>query len=123
MPQRRSPLFLNLTLVLALAAFAAPQALPAEPGGHDHHSMDHGDMKDTMPAAWADGEVRKIERDSGKITLRHGEVANLKMRAMTMPWKVKDMAMLDGLKVGDKVRFTADKIDGQFTITAMEQVQ
>ena len=42
------------------------------------------------------------------------------MAAMTMGWKVKDPAMLDTLKVGDKILFTAEKLDGQFTVTAIK---
>lgn len=108
-------------VALALGSATALPVFAAD--DHDHHSMEGHDKMETMPAAWVDGEVRKIEKDTGKLTLRHGEVKNLDMRAMTMAWKVKDPAMLDSLKVGDKLRFTAEKIDGQFTITAIESAK
>ena len=108
---------------LALGSTSTQPVLAAEKDAHDHHSMEGHDNMDSMPMTWTDGEVRKIEKDAGKLTLRHGEVKNLKMAAMTMGWKVKDTAMLDGLSIGDKLRFTAEKIDGQFTITAIEKAR
>lgn len=78
----------------------------------------------TPPAQTAtdviDGEVRKIDRDARKITLRHGEIKQLDMPAMTMVFQVKDPAMLDRLKAGDKVRFRAEGSGGAFTITEIE---
>jgi Cu(I)/Ag(I) efflux system protein CusF len=77
----------------------------------------------TSASSMADGEVRKVDKDAAKITLRHGELKNLEMPAMTMVFQVKDKAMLDQVKVGDKVRFTADKVGGVFTITHFELVK
>lgn len=67
-----------------------------------------------------DGEVRKIDKDAGKITLRHGEIKKLDMPAMSMVFRVKDAAMLDKVKVGDKVKFRAEGGGGAFTITEIE---
>lgn len=67
-----------------------------------------------------DAEVRKVDKDAAKITLKHGELKNLEMPAMTMVFQVKDKAMLDQVRTGDRVRFTADKIGGAFTITHIE---
>ena len=75
-------------------------------------------------AAWAqayDGEVRKIEKAQGKITLRHGELKGLDMPPMTMVFRIKDTQVLDTLTVGDKVKFDADKIDGAYTVTAIRK--
>ena len=83
-----------------------------------------GDMKNDKPASRADtteGEVRKIDKEQGKITLKHGAIKNLDMPGMTMVFRVKDAAMLDQVKEGDKVGFTADKIGGQFTVTGIEK--
>ena len=66
------------------------------------------------------GEVRKIDRTAGKITLKHGEIKNLDMPAMSMAYPVKNPAMLQKLKAGDKVNFTADKINGAFTVVSIE---
>jgi len=78
--------------------------------------------------AWADttlaeGEVRKVDKDNKKITLKHGEIKNLGMPGMTMVFQVKDAALLDKVKAGDKVRFTAEKVDSGFAVTAIEAVK
>jgi Cu(I)/Ag(I) efflux system periplasmic protein CusF len=67
----------------------------------------------------ADGEVTKIDSAQSKITLRHGEIRNLDMPPMTMVFRVADAKMLDGLSVGDRVRFTADKVSGTYTVTSL----
>lgn len=72
--------------------------------------------------ATADGEVRKVDREAGKITLRHGDIPSLEMPPMTMVFRVADPALLDKVKPGDKVRFTAEKIGGQYTLTQIEPV-
>jgi Cu(I)/Ag(I) efflux system periplasmic protein CusF len=74
-------------------------------------------------AAWAqpvDGEVKKIDKAQGKVTLKHGEIKNLDMPAMTMVFRVRDAKMLDGLTEGTKVRFAAEKVDGQYTVTELK---
>lgn len=68
----------------------------------------------------ADGEIKKIDKESGKITIKHGEIKNLDMPAMTMVFRVKNSTMLEQFKAGDKINFTADKINGNFTVTQME---
>jgi Cu/Ag efflux protein CusF len=80
-----------------------------------------------LAAGWAvaqpvDGEVRKIELEQGRITLRHGEIRKLEMPAMTMVFRVRDRSALNGLAVGDKVRFDAEKIDGQYVVTVINKV-
>jgi Cu(I)/Ag(I) efflux system protein CusF len=74
-------------------------------------------------APMTDGEVRKIDRDAGKLTLRHGAISNLEMPAMTMVFRVADPKLLDGLKPGDKLRFTAERIDGAITVTRIEPLR
>ncbi|HSN40556.1 MAG TPA: copper-binding protein [Burkholderiales bacterium] len=71
-------------------------------------------------APLTDGEVRKIDKDAGKITIKHGPLENLGMPAMTMVYRVKDPAMLDKLKIGDKISFTADKVNGTYTVTQIK---
>ena len=70
--------------------------------------------------ALSDGEVRGVDRQQGKVTLKHGEIKSLEMPPMTMVFRVKDTAVLDRLKVGDKIRFTADQIDGALVLTRIE---
>ena len=66
------------------------------------------------------GEVRKIDKDAQKITLKHGEIKNMDMPPMTMVFKVLDMKLLDKVKTGDKVNFSAEKRDGAIVVTAIE---
>jgi len=63
------------------------------------------------------GEVVKVDEKGGRVTLKHGEIKHLDVPAMTMSWRVRSPSLLDGLKPGDRVRFVAEKIDGQFTVT------
>jgi Cu/Ag efflux protein CusF len=71
-------------------------------------------------AALSDGEIRKVDKDAKKLTIRHGPLANLDMPAMTMVFQVQDAAMLDQVKPGDKVKFEAQKIGGGYTVTRIE---
>ena len=69
------------------------------------------------------GVVRKVDKDAGKVTIRHGPIVNLGMPPMTMIFRVKDPAMLDRLKEGDEIRFVADKVDGAYTVMQFEPVK
>lgn len=68
-------------------------------------------------ADMADGEVRKIDKDNKKITLKHGEIKNLDMPGMTMVFRVGDPAMLDKVQAGDKVKFKAENAGGALVVT------
>ena len=70
-----------------------------------------------------DGEVRKVDAEGRKLTLRHAEIRNLGMPGMTMVFQVADPALLAALKVGDKVRFRAEKVNGALTVTRIEAVK
>jgi len=72
----------------------------------------------TMPMV--DGEVRKIDTSANKITLKHGEIKNLDMPPMTMVFQVKDPVLLAKVKVGDKVQFTVDNVNGAMTVLTLE---
>ena len=78
----------------------------------------------SAPAAadFASGEVRKVYPDAGQILLKHGEIKSLDMPPMSMVFKVKDKALLDRVKVGDKVRFKAAQIGGEYTVTELQVV-
>jgi Cu(I)/Ag(I) efflux system periplasmic protein CusF len=67
-----------------------------------------------------EGEIKKIDKDLGKVTIKHGEIKNLDMPPMTMVFRMKDAAMLDKVKVGDKINFSAEKLNGNFTVTKVE---
>ena len=74
------------------------------------------------PLPLVDAEVRKVDVSAGKITLKHGDIPNLDMPPMTMVFQMQDPAQLDGLKAGDKVRFTADKLRGAYTVLKIEKM-
>jgi len=115
-PQRLFIRATGLALVISAAAMS-PAWAASHQGGHGTHG-DHG--KPTAPAAssgMTDGEVRKVDREGGKVTLRHAEIKSLDMPAMTMVFVVKDKAMLDKLKVGDKIKFKANSDGGKLTVT------
>lgn len=82
-------------------------------------------MKDGVakPAttAMAEGKVRKIDKAQGKITLKHGEIKNLGMPGMTMTFRTTDPKMLDVVKEGDKIKFTADKTGSDYFVTGIEK--
>jgi Cu(I)/Ag(I) efflux system protein CusF len=67
------------------------------------------------------GEVVKVDKSAGKITMKHGPIKSLDMDAMTMVFRVADPAMLDKVKAGDKVKFEADRVNGAITITSMDK--
>jgi Cu(I)/Ag(I) efflux system periplasmic protein CusF len=76
--------------------------------------------------AWAQGtsgEVVKIDKGQGKVTLKHGPIQNLDMPAMSMVFRVRDPQWLDQLKAGDKIRFDAEKLNGQYTVTRLSVQQ
>ncbi|MDP2818571.1 MAG: copper-binding protein [Polaromonas sp.] len=96
---------------------------PTDKGGMAGMNMP-GVATDTSATATAtDGEVRKIDKENQKITLKHGDIKNLDMPGMTMVFKVKDAALLDKVQVGSKVRFKAEKSDGAIVVTSMEIAQ
>lgn len=70
-----------------------------------------------------EGLVKKVDKDLGKVTIRHGPIENLGMPGMTMIFRVKDPAMLDRLKEGDEIRFVAEKVNGAFTVMRFEAAE
>lgn len=71
-------------------------------------------------AQLADGEIRKVDKDAGKLTIKHGEIKSLDMPPMTMVFRVKEPAMLERVKAGDKVKFAAEKVGGVYTVTEID---
>ena len=67
-------------------------------------------------------EVRKVDMDAKKITLRHGPIVNLDMPAMTMVFQVRDPALLKQVKAGDKVLFEAEKTGGAYVLTHIRKM-
>ena len=69
----------------------------------------------------ASGEVTRLDKEGRRVTLKHGELKGLDMPPMTMIFRVRDAKLLDGVAVGDRIRFTAEKLDGQYTLTALSK--
>lgn len=107
----------------ALVALVAPFAVTAHAQATDQPNKPQVKADSLVTADMTDGEVRKIDKDTQKITLKHGEIRNLGMPGMTMVFKVKDAALLDSVQVGGKVRFTAEKVDGAIVVTAISAVK
>ena len=82
------------------------------PGFAQTAAQETAGTSSTLPLVEA--EVRKVDMAAGKITLKHGDIPNLDMPAMTMVFQVRDKTRLDTLKVGDQVRFRADKVLGAY---------
>ncbi|MES2385566.1 MAG: copper-binding protein [Pseudomonadota bacterium] len=96
---------------------------PTDKGGMAGMNMPGMAMGTSVTATATDGEVRKIDKENQKITLKHGDIKNLDMPGMTMVFKVKDAALLDKFQVGSKVKFKAEKLDGAIVVTSMEVAQ
>ncbi len=112
-----------ITLTLASALSLPGIALASS--DHAAHSA-HGAQATTAQASaadYTDGEIRKIDAEAGKLTIKHGDIKNLDMPAMTMVFQVKDKAMLGGVKVGDKVKFKAVSEGGKYVVTEMKASQ
>jgi Cu(I)/Ag(I) efflux system protein CusF len=74
------------------------------------------------PAAstMSEGEVRKVDKDAGKITIKHGPLTNLDMPAMTMVFRARDPSLLEQVKPGDQINFVASRAGGQITVTNIQ---
>lgn len=107
---------LLLTTILASSAYAQTSMAPSGAAmGADTKKMAEAPATDMT-----DAEVRKVDLDNKKITLKHGEIKNLDMPGMTMVFQVKDPAMLDKVKAGDKVRFKVEKVNGAMVVTDLQ---
>lgn len=109
---------LAIALFVALGAGPALAQQGATPSARPAASQAPGSEK---AAPLTEGEIRKIDKDARKITIRHGAIVNLDMPPMTMVFQVSDPAMLDTVKVGDKIRFTAEKREGALTVTRLQR--
>lgn len=110
---------LLVTAGLALAATDASARMQVQMHDHDQH----GAMATTSqadPDALSEGTIQKVDKDTGKLTIKHGPLTNLGMPAMTMAFKVQDPAMLDQVKPGDQVRFRVERANGSLTITKLD---
>ncbi len=101
---------------LVAVALILPASLPALAQSH----AGHGTMGAAQSASKVDGEIRKVDKAAGKLTIKHGEIKPMGMPPMTMMFPVKDKALLDKVKEGDKVLFTLAPEGGNMVVTAIE---
>jgi Cu(I)/Ag(I) efflux system periplasmic protein CusF len=105
--------------LLPLAATAAGDAATATPAAVDTVAG----KTDSAAAGTTLAEVKKIDKDAKKITLKHEEIKSLDMPPMTMVFQVKDPAILEGLKPGDKVKFRAEKAKSGYSVSSIESLK
>ena len=107
----------SYVLAAAVTVFAASVQAQSNEDHASHHAQA---VSGASASSMEDGEVRKVDREQGKVTLKHGPIPNLDMPDMTMVFRVQEPAMLDRVKAGDKVRFSAQKVGGQYTVVRLE---
>jgi Cu/Ag efflux protein CusF len=105
-----------MTTLALLTALASPSF--AQQQAEDHSA--HHPAAAASAADMTEGEIRKVDKDAKKLTIKHGEIKNLDMPPMTMVFQVKDVALLDKVKPGDKVRFVVEKADSGFLVTDIQ---
>lgn len=107
-------------MLIAFAALGFTAQTSAQTQSTDHGAHHAPAVAAATPTT--DGEVRKVDKEQGKLTLKHARIENLDMPGMTMVFKVADPTMLDKVKPGDKVKFAAENANGALTVTAIEVV-
>lgn len=115
--------------ILALSAVLGLSTLPMIASASGDHAPGHAPTSSEATSATSatagnvaatEGEIRKVDKEQGKITIKHAELKNLDMPAMTMVFQVKDKSMLEQVKAGDQISFVADKIEGKFTVMQLD---
>ena len=106
-----------VSLVLAGLIGLPATTLAATPEHESHHATSAASAAQVLSA----GEVRKVDLDAKKITIRHGPLENIGMPPMTMVFQVSDPALLSQVKPGDKVRFHAENTGAALTVTRLER--
>lgn len=113
---------MNKLFLTALALAATLAAIPATALAAAENAA--GQTTSAAPSAdMSDGVVRKVDKAQGKITIKHGPLKNLDMPSMTMIFQVKDKALLDTVKDGDKVQFNAMDDNGKLVVTEIKKIQ
>ncbi len=110
----------SMTIMVVSVAALADQQMGMSEGIH-HDAM--GGPTGMPMHGLSEGTVRKVAKDTGKVTIAHGPLENLDMPSMTMVFRVKDAAWLDQMKPGDKIRFMADRVYGLLTVIKYEPVK
>lgn len=104
--------------ILAISAVAVGIALPMS--SFAQASMEPGKTEAAQSASLTDGEIKKVDLDNGKVTIKHGEIKHMEMPGMTMVFVAKDKALLDKTSVGAKIQFMVTNENGQMTVTDIQ---
>lgn len=114
---------LNRYALLAACALSASSAtcVAIAADSHMHHVAASAQATANYPLS--EGEVKKVDKEAGKITIKHGPLKNLGMPNMTMVFRATDPSMLDQVKAGDKIRFEADQANGAYLVKKIEVVK
>lgn len=107
------------THILAICALALGSCLPVAASAQNAVAPNNTATSAT-PASLTDGEVKKIDPGTGKVTIKHGDIQHLDMPGMSMVFTARDKALLTPLKVGDKIRFMATEESGKLIITEIQ---
>ncbi|MGZ8287740.1 MAG: copper-binding protein [Telluria sp.] len=107
--------FIKFSAATLIAIASTGGAIAQEHGSHAGHGAAHAGQQ-AAAVELTDGEIKKVDKETGKITIRHGELRNLGMAPMTMVFRAKDPAMLGQVKAGDKVKFAAERVNGAITV-------
>ena len=108
--------------ILAISALAMGIAMPVS--SFAQATMDHGKMDMSQASAsMTDGEIKKVDQATGKVTIKHGEIKHMDMPGMTMVFVAKDKALLDKTSVGAKIQFMVTNENGQMTVTDIQPVK
>src|SRR5438067_1219245 len=110
----------KIHLMLAAGTLALASAVSTAPSPSASPLLVAQAAAQAATSPMVNGEVRKVDKSAGKITLKHDAIPNLEMPGMTMVFRVKDPSMLDELKEGDKIKFAADNINGALTVTELQ---
>lgn len=112
---------LFFAMLVSSTAFAEGQHNHSQ--GMNHEAMQQMDMAQMKAMQLADGIVKKVDLKGNKITLQHGEIASVKMPAMTMDYRVKQAQWLESIHAGDKVRFAMDKVNEEFVVVYIKTIE
>lgn len=118
----REKIMSNIKHILAISSLAMGMALPMSSIAQTM-MMDQSKMGMSQSASMTDGEVRKVDRETGKVTIKHGDIKHLDMPGMTMVFTAKDKGLLTNLKPGDKVKFMVVNEGGKMVITDLQPVE
>jgi Cu/Ag efflux protein CusF len=127
-PNEAKELSMKPSRLFTLLATSVALTMPVA----SHAADEHDAMHDAMHAGHAqagdgnlisEGEVKKVDKSAGKLTIKHSELKNLDMPAMTMVFRVRDKTILEQVRQGDHIRFVAEQIDGKLTVTRLDTAQ